>query len=704
MKRIALFLLLASSLLFAFSPAHAGADKTKQPVNFSADELMYDRTYGIVTARGNVEAQQGETTLKADLLTYNMKDDTVIATGHVEIDDKKTGVIKSNYAQVKGDLKSGIVKDIRFIMADNSVMVAKSVENKNGNDTDFYDVSYSSCDFCTDGSRFWEIKAQKLHHDKEAQNMSGQNVTLHISDVPVFYFPYFSYPDPTVKRRSGFLIPSYRSMSTLGSGIQIPYYWEITPYTDVLFNPIIAQKRTLYSGIFRQTLPHGDFSFYGTQTKDEIGRRYSIDSALRWQINDVWSANAHLNKTSDDTYIRRYDISGYDSSDPWLESKADVTALTSNAYFALEGFKYQNLRDYVDDSHFPNDIPLVTYAYTSAPDYAGGYFSIDSSAVRLAQNDGLESSRLSGKISWKRPTMHWGGGVFDFNAFVRADGYKVEKPYDLYGTDGGDKTTGRLLPQASLKAGYPFISLQDGYSQILEPIVMGIFAPNQSNSKNIPNLDSQDLDFDDSFLFAESRFVGHDVTEPGSRADYGIKWSIYGQETGSASILFGQSYRFSKSAVFPEDSGLEDHFSDYVGRISMQPNNFLYLSYGFRLSQESFRMMRNDLQVAVGNDLLRVGAYYMYLKKPSQMVTAQEEINFWASSALTRYWSVRYNQRIDLTQGGGTIEIGGALVYEDECFKWEFRAEKDFTRDRDYQGDLTLKLYFELKPFGGFEI
>ena len=700
MKRV-VFLILFFGLLFTGSVC-AAPDVENTPVSFSADEFVYDRTYGIVTVRGNASAEQGDTTLKADLITYNMKDNSVIATGNVEMSDGKTGVMKSNYAQVTGDLKSGIIKKIQFVMTDKSVLMAERAEHRNGNDSDFYDVSYSSCDFCLDGSRFWEIHAQKLSHDKKAQNMSGQNVSLHISDVPVFYFPYFSYPDPTVKRRSGFLIPSYRSTSALGHGIQVPYYWEITPYTDLLFNPIIAEKRTLYSGIFRQTFKNGNLTFYGTRTHDEIGSRHSTDAQLFWEIDDVWKTSAHLNKASDDTYIRRYDISGYDQSAPWLASKADVTALTSRTYFALEGMQYQNLRGNVADNTFPNDIPMLTFSHATPSD-DGSYFLFDMSSVYLSQKNGLDSARISGKAGYELPGIRYGGGVFDLRAFVRADGYDVKN----YARNNGvvfSGTTARLHPQASLKVSYPFISIGEKYSQILEPIVMGIAATRTKNSNKIPNEDSQDLDFDDSFLFAESRFVGYDLIEPGSRADYGFKWSVFGRESGAATILIGQSYRFSKSRVFPEDSGLEDNFSDYVGRITMRPNNFLYLSYGFRLSHENYTMKRNDLQLSVGNALLRVGANYMYLKKPSLMVTSQEEINFWATSALTRYWSVGYNQRIDLTKGGGTIEIGGNVSYEDECFKWQFLVEHDFTQDRDYKGGITLKMYFELKPFGGFEI
>ena len=685
-------------------PAFAKQQQTDLPVDFSADEVVYDRKLSLIIARGNVEAVQGKSALKADHVTYDVKDNSMIATGNVTLTNGEAGTIHSNYAQISGNLKSGIIKQIRFVLNDKSVLLADRGETLDGNHSDFYDVAYSSCDFCLDGSRFWEIKASKLSHDKKEQNMSGQNITVHVEDVPVFYFPYFSYPDPTVKRRTGFLIPGYRSSKEMGVGVQIPFYWEISDYTDVVFNPIIAEKHNLYSGTFRQTFQYGNFDFYGTSLKDETGHRYSIDSNFLWQINDVWETQARLNKTSDDTYLRRYSIAGFNTSSPWLTSSARATALTENLHFSLEGFHYQDMRRNVNDNTLENDIPLITFFYETDRSETGDYLTYDVSAVDLSQKIGLDSKRLTAVWGWHLPDVIAGGAVFDFNATARGDVYDINDytitPNNVY---SGQK--GRFHPQASVTARYPFISIDENYSQIIEPVVMGIAAPNTKNSNKIPNLDAFDFDFDDTFLFSESRLVGYDRIEPGSRINYALRWSLYGREKGQISVLFGQSYRLDDAAVFPVDSGMENKLSDYVGRVSFRPNNFLSLSYGFRLDQKSFDMRRNDVTVTAGNDLLKVGATYMYLKKPSaRRNREQEEITYWAKSYLTRYWSVNYNQRINLAKNGGTTSVGAGLTYEDECFKWRFSGERDYTKDRDYNGGLTLKMYFEFKPFGGFEI
>ena len=51
------------------------------------------------------------------------------------------------------------------------------------------------------------MKADKIIHDRLKQNIKYENAVLNLYDMPVFYFPKFFHPDPTVKRRSGLLQP-----------------------------------------------------------------------------------------------------------------------------------------------------------------------------------------------------------------------------------------------------------------------------------------------------------------------------------------------------------------------------------------------------------------------------------------------------------------------------------------------------------------
>ena len=46
------------------------------------------------------------------------------------------------------------------------------------------------------------------------------------------YFPKFFHPDPTVKRKSGFLIPTFKSSPNGNTFFSLPYYKVISENKD----------------------------------------------------------------------------------------------------------------------------------------------------------------------------------------------------------------------------------------------------------------------------------------------------------------------------------------------------------------------------------------------------------------------------------------------------------------------------------------
>ena len=63
----------------------------------------------------------------------------------------------------------------------------------------------------------WQLSAEKIKHDKRKNTINYKNALLKVYDVPVFYFPKFFHPDPTVERKSGFLIPTLKSSTNSNS-------------------------------------------------------------------------------------------------------------------------------------------------------------------------------------------------------------------------------------------------------------------------------------------------------------------------------------------------------------------------------------------------------------------------------------------------------------------------------------------------------
>ncbi len=101
----------------------------------------------------------------------------------------------------------------------------------------------------------------RAHHPRpDRQDAVFENAQLEFFGVPMAYVPYFSTPDPTVKRKSGFLMPGFSSNSTYGFGVEIPYYWAIAPDYDATFTPrFMTDQGVLLQGEFRQRLADGSY-------------------------------------------------------------------------------------------------------------------------------------------------------------------------------------------------------------------------------------------------------------------------------------------------------------------------------------------------------------------------------------------------------------------------------------------------------------
>ena len=82
------------------------------------------------------------------------------------------------------------------------------------------------------------------------QQVEYRDAWLEVFGVPVAYTPYFSHPDPTVKRRSGLLAPSFSNSSDLGFRLDASYFWAIDEHQDATVSPLLTTSGG--SGMFAE--------------------------------------------------------------------------------------------------------------------------------------------------------------------------------------------------------------------------------------------------------------------------------------------------------------------------------------------------------------------------------------------------------------------------------------------------------------------
>jgi len=723
LRRCAFALALIGAVL-AVSPAQA--EKTAQnekpgrieqptenaPVLLLADELTYDEELGIVTARGNVEISQGDNVVHADAVSYNQRADKVTATGNVSLTGPDGDTIFADYVELTSDLKAATVETIRMLLSDRSRLAAASgTRSEDGKKTELNRAVYSPCDLCKDDpmrAPLWQIKAVRVTHDRETKRIEYHDAWLEMFGVPVLYTPYFSHPDPSVKRASGLLAPSFQYANKLGGAMRLPYFWVLSDDKDVTVTPIFSTgEYPVLLTEYRQRVQDGQFQIEASGTvSDEDDNeanlsegefRGHIDATGRFDLDKNWRWGFDIERATDKTYERFFDF----SDERTLTSHVFGEMFHGRNYGSMQAFAFQGTRDIDQNDEAPIILPLLDYNYVSQPIAFGSYFTLDADGLVLSRIEGREDRRLSLKGGWVLPyTSPW-GDVYRLSAMVQGDIYSFNgldpgsnDPNPTGPTENG--VEGRLFPQASLEWRYPFVRQHEGWHEVVEPIAQVVAGPNGGNPGTIPNEDSLDIEFDETNLFDLNRFAGLDRVDSGQRVNYGLRWSFYGDGGGYASAFLGQSYSFNERSNFDAGSGLDTRMSDIVGAIYVNPADYLDLLYRFRFDGDSLQAQRDELLLKAGPDWLNVDVSYAFLSAeadPGSTFGDREEIAARLNMKFDEYWSAYVAGRRDL-EDGRMLSYGGGIAYEDECF--DIRTSVFRNDYEDGETDPGIKVLFSI--------
>lgn len=716
-----------------FTPASGNEN---EPALIKADEITYDESLSLVTARGHVEISQGSRVLLADVVTYNQKTTVMTASGNVSLMEPTGEVYFSNYAEFTNQMRDGVLATLRVLLVDNSRMAATGGKRTNGTITELRKGIFSPCDLCaSDPSKppLWQIKAFRIVHDGDAKEIEYRDAIMEFEGIPVFYTPYLSTPDPTVKRRSGFLFPSIGHETTLGTVTRVPYFWAIDTDRDATIIPILTSDQgPVLAGQYRQRFTSGAMSFEGSFTNgDESGtavpsgqktNRGHIIGTGRFDVDDTWRTGFDIARATDSTYMRRYGFGGGSgsivgssggvaglNSSKELTTSAFVEGFNERNYARLSGYSFQDVQANAVSGQTPLVLPLGQYNYVGSADRWGGRTSVDTSILGLTRDIGTDTRRVSVRPSWQTPFTSSGGSVTTFTTALQADAYDVNNVQQPNGQNFGGQT-GRLVPQTMADWRFPLAKQHERFTEVLEPIAAVVASPVGGNSPKIPNEDSKSVDFDDLNILSMSRYPGVDRVEGGEHVVYGLRWGGYGQSGASTSTFLGQSYSFQKHPDFGTGSGLENNTSDVVGRLRITPADYFDFLYRFRTDADNQMFRRNEVSLAVGPPRFRIYNEYSFLRASPNPTGAQlttgnrEQMITSASIVLTDNWNFGAATINDLTSAtGGPLYNSLSLTYHDECLTLTTTFFRRYTSDRDLTAGSGIFFNFVFKYLGEYE-
>jgi LPS-assembly protein len=757
-------------------PPRAPPPPSNSPMLVQATEIRYDYTNNSVAAVGNVQIYYGGATVEADQVIYDQGTKRLRAEGNVRLTEPDGKITYGQVIDLTDDYRDGFVDSLRLETPDDTRFAAARADRTKGNYTVLQNGVYTACEPCKDDPLkppLWQVTAARIIHDEGEKMLYFEDARIEFFGVPLAYVPFMSTPDPTVKRKSGFLFPGLSQTTQYGFGVEPKYFWALAPNYDLTLSALLTTRQgVLFKGEWRHRLLEGSYTIRAAgifqqdpgyfATRDGPGSptantfRGVVQTAGQFAISDKWVWGWTGVLVTDSQFLYDYQLKQFAGAfDPFQTgfasegvSQVYLSGAGERSYFDIRSIYYYGFSQFDHQGQIPVIHPVLDYSNVLPYQLLGGEFSYKANLTSLtrqqaefnaitqsAQNSGVCQSptadtaipancllrgvpgnytRASAEVDWRRTLVTDNGQMITPFMRLRGDVASVsvdnEPGVSNYISPSSDGLT-RGMPTAGVEYRYPFISVSSWGTQTIEPIAQLVLRPNETGIGKFPNEDAQSLVFDTSNLFEIDKYSGWDRVEGGGRANAGIQYTAQVNRAGSFNVMFGQSYAlFGQNSFTVGDttntglnSGLDKTVSDYVGRVTYQPNQVYTFTARGRFDESTFTPQRLEIETRANFERWTFQVLYGdYAPQPLLgFLTRREGLLTAASVKVTENWillgSMRYdieNDRFDQARLG--------VGYVNDCLMFSVNWLSSYTYSTvtaPVRND-TVMLQFSLRTLG----
>ncbi|KQM88708.1 organic solvent tolerance protein [Sphingomonas sp. Leaf23] len=701
---------------------------TQDHIDFSSDLLTYDSNTDVVTATGEVRLLREGNRLRANRVTWNRKTGQVVADGNIAVTNPQGDVAYGDRIELTDSLKDGVVDNMLVVLDEGGRIAAKRGTRSENGVVTVESAAYTPCAVTNSAGcpkePSWKITALKVRYDPTRKRIRYTGAGLTIFGLPTIPLPSFSHSIGDGSD-SGLLAPSIRLDRVNGLEVAVPYYINLAPNRDLTITPHVftavlpmlqAEYRSLsakgayrvqgYGTISRRS---DDLVLGASPTGTERSFRGYVDAVGRFQLDPNWSVSGSLRYTTDQTFLRRYDI----SRDDRLRNNVTVERIDRDSMLSISGWAVQTLRVGDNQGMQPVALPELDYR-RRFNGLLGGVAQVQLNTLAIGRSEGQDTQRAFVSARWDLTRYTPLGQEVTFTAYGRADAYNAHDTIDtaVLSYRGDEGFTPRGIAAVAVDVRWPFIGAIGRGTQRISPRVQLVASPKIANLA-VPNEDARAVDLEDSNLFALNRFAGYDRFEDSSRVTYGIDYAL--DLPGVAvSATVGQSYRTSQRAsILPSGTGLDDRFSDIVGRTDIRFREFVTFTHRYRLDKDGAKIRRNELDATIGSRRTYFQVGYLRLNRDIdelEDLQDREEVRVAGRAAFGPFWSAFASATIDLTDksedslsisdGFDPIRHRVGVQYEDDCLRLGLTWKRDYQRIGDARNGSSYLVTLALKNLG----
>ena len=675
-----------------------GKSKSKIQNNYylESEDLAYERNSSEIYSNKKSKIEDSQNNIFfTEKFNLNLSS-SILKARNLSLFDNKKNQYYLNFALVN-------LKENKFLGSDISIDFDNSLfaNDKNDprlkgnsliseeNNTTIYKGSFTTCNQKDNKCPPWSIYAEEVVHKKNEKKIEYKNAWLKIYDKPVVYFPYFFHPDPTVKRQSGFLMPSFKSSNNSGTSVQIPYYKVISERKDLtLFPRIFLNNEILLQTEYRQANKDSDLilDFSVNKDSDNTKNHFFGDLSSNKQNQNL---NLHLESVSNDTYLKKSKITSpliTDSST--LHSYINYNSFDESSTFELTFEVFENLNKTKSD-RYEYILPKFNYErYLYNDSNINGDLTLNLKGFQKNYNTNSDETILINDVlysSFSKINSTVDGLVTDYQLLLRNVNSSAENS-DTF-KDGEDQ---KILSTVIFGTKLPLKKKNQNSVKLLTPKFSARYSPNAT--KNNSNW-SESINY--SNIFSLDR-IDDTAVEGGGSLTFGVEYSSSTEDEKSFNFSLANILRVNKNPDLPDAYGFSEKRSDFIGELDYIPSRFFDLSYKFSLDKNlessNYNLIKTNINI---NNFVTSFEFLeedKYLSK-SRYLTNETKFNFDSSNSIGFGTSKNLDQNI-------TNYYNLIYEYENDCLTAAIEYNKSYYTDGDLKPEENIFFSIKIIPFG----
>ena len=544
----------------------------------------------------------------------------------------------------------------------------------------------------------WSIQSSQMLHDNKKKTIFYDNAIVKIYDIPIFYIPRLSHPDPSVNRRSGFLPPTLEDSKNLGPGITIPYFFAVSNDKNfTLSNKLYYSENPLFIGEFHQAFQNSsliaDFGytkgFKKTNSKKKSGNKSHFFSEFT-KIFDTGEKTSSLSlkvqEVSDDKYLKLYKLDSklVDYKEQLLENSIDFTHENDDLFFGFNASLYETLKEDYNDKYeyiYP-EITLNKNLFSSNTfgnmDFQSNYqvrkYDTNKFTNFLVNDFDWNYKVINNKSIFNNKIL---GNLKNINYEVKnVDTYKKEPTFELFGSLG-------FLSQLDLRK-----KTIDTIHK-LSPKLLLRYAPGEMRKENGGSI------LNPLTAFSMNRLDNDKNFETGLSATVGVDYSVK-KDNSVFDFSIAQIINNEENKDMPTKTSLDEKLSDLVGSSNLKLNDKLEVNYNFSVDQNYNDLNYNDFGTKINFEPMQIGFNYILEDKH---IGDQEYLKTKVDFTKGQNGQFSFETKRNLVTDSAEF-YNLSYEYINDCLRAGLVYRREFYKDSELEPEDSLMFKITLTPFG----